>query len=195
MVFTSDHGESFGDHGVEDHGSSLYQSQVHIPLVFWARDLPSSWRNTPVGLADVAPTILDLVHAPPLPGAQGTSVRPLASSQRASHPAVPSARERFVWQPRDAPIYAWTTPDGLKRVRQQGRYAHTFDLTSSPCEAETTRWPGKSLETALDRWLADQHEARAQVTAEHPTRRGALRSDDVRMLEAMGYLEPTDDEP
>ena len=34
LIITSDHGESFGEHpGVFGHGTSLYQTQLHVPLV------------------------------------------------------------------------------------------------------------------------------------------------------------------
>ena len=34
MIITSDHGESFGEHaGVFCHGTSLYQTELHVPLL------------------------------------------------------------------------------------------------------------------------------------------------------------------
>ena len=34
IILVSDHGESFGEHeGVYVHGSSLYQTELHVPLV------------------------------------------------------------------------------------------------------------------------------------------------------------------
>ncbi len=61
FVLLGDHGESFGEHGVMVHNSSLYEEEVTVPLVFWSRDGRLSDPVTRVGLQiDVAPTILDL---------------------------------------------------------------------------------------------------------------------------------------
>jgi hypothetical protein len=34
VVFTSDHGEAFGEHGAIHHGQGLYDEQVHVPAWF-----------------------------------------------------------------------------------------------------------------------------------------------------------------
>ncbi len=62
LVFVSDHGEEFGDHGRLGHGHSLYQELVHVPLLFRHPRLKSAARriDTPVSLVDIAPTILEL---------------------------------------------------------------------------------------------------------------------------------------
>ncbi len=35
VVFTSDHGENIGDHGLFGHTSSLHETLLHVPLVIW----------------------------------------------------------------------------------------------------------------------------------------------------------------
>jgi arylsulfatase A-like enzyme len=64
LVLTSDHGQSFGEHGCMFHGQKLWDSLVRIPL--WLR-LPDGgyagkraegWAS----LVDVAPTVLDLAR-------------------------------------------------------------------------------------------------------------------------------------
>jgi len=78
VVVTADHGEGLGEHGEESHSYFLYQSTLALPLVFWGPPELAARRVTlPVGLDDVAPTILDLLELPPLAGASGRSLRPL----------------------------------------------------------------------------------------------------------------------
>lgn len=61
IVFTSDHGEEFGEHKMNDHGHSLHREIVHVPLILAAPDLPAGRRvETVVRLVDVYPTILSL---------------------------------------------------------------------------------------------------------------------------------------
>lgn len=63
IVFLSDHGEGLWQHGEDQHGILLYRESLQVPLFI---KLPQSARaNTsvarPVQLADVTPTILDLL--------------------------------------------------------------------------------------------------------------------------------------
>jgi arylsulfatase A-like enzyme len=64
VIVTSDHGESFGEHGgVFCHGSSLYQSEVHVPLVI----IPPGGRKSAlavketVSLVDLPVTIVEVL--------------------------------------------------------------------------------------------------------------------------------------
>ncbi len=70
VVFVSDHGEQFLEHGGLKHGSSLHREELHVPLVFrvpGARD-PGERRADRVGLVDVFPTVLSALGIE-LPGA------------------------------------------------------------------------------------------------------------------------------
>jgi arylsulfatase A-like enzyme len=74
VIITADHGESFGEQpGVFWHGTSLYQAQVHVPLVI----MPPAGGPSPrvvaqaVSLRDAAATVVDIagLHAgSPFPG-------------------------------------------------------------------------------------------------------------------------------
>jgi arylsulfatase A-like enzyme len=90
VVVTSDHGEEFLDHGEKLHGRTLFEEVVHVPLILWARGgLPRGKAiATPVSLADVAPTILELLGLPALRNPDGVSLVPLLES-RANAPDRP----------------------------------------------------------------------------------------------------------
>jgi arylsulfatase A-like enzyme len=73
VVITADHGEEFGEHGVFDHGNSLYRPSVHVPLVLVAPGHAPTGRSIElaVTLRDIAHTLVDLAvpHAEnPFPG-------------------------------------------------------------------------------------------------------------------------------
>jgi arylsulfatase A-like enzyme len=77
VVVTADHGESMTEHGILfEHGWGVYQTHVHVPLVFsWPGRLPAGRTiEEPVELVDVPVTILDLIDSSHLPGAQGRSL-------------------------------------------------------------------------------------------------------------------------
>ncbi|HEY6935901.1 MAG TPA: sulfatase-like hydrolase/transferase, partial [Terriglobales bacterium] len=61
LVITSDHGESFGEHGLMIHGNSLYRELIHVPLIFWEPGKISAGRriNTPVSLTSLPATLLE----------------------------------------------------------------------------------------------------------------------------------------
>jgi arylsulfatase A-like enzyme len=62
VVITSDHGESFNEHGFMNHGNALYRELIHIPLILWDPALVPAGRRIgqTVSLADLPATILDL---------------------------------------------------------------------------------------------------------------------------------------
>lgn len=61
VVLTADHGEGLWDHGERSHGGSLYQEQLHVPLVvhYPGQQARHARRVAePVSNVDVAPTVL-----------------------------------------------------------------------------------------------------------------------------------------
>jgi len=66
ILLTSDHGEEFYDHNGWWHGTTLYQEQISIPIIF---KLPSGHLNGSIRLdnarhIDIAPTLLSLCGIP-----------------------------------------------------------------------------------------------------------------------------------
>lgn len=63
IVVSADHGESLGEHNLWGHGLSLYETELHIPLIMvMPGRIPAGKVITkPVESADIVPTILSLV--------------------------------------------------------------------------------------------------------------------------------------
>ena len=63
LIITSDHGESFSEHGVFAHGTSLYREQVRVPILLrWPGKIPGGLRVTSrVSLVELAGTVMDLI--------------------------------------------------------------------------------------------------------------------------------------
>ncbi len=88
IVFTSDHGEFFGEHGgILGHRPPAYSQVIHVPLfLHYPKAIPQGRRiHTPVALIDVMPTILDLagVRTDPLL-LQGDSLLPIIRQDKSS---------------------------------------------------------------------------------------------------------------
>ncbi len=70
VVLFSDHGEAFKEHILDPtaegdmrnlgHGSSLFNEQVHVPLIFRAPGIEPGRVKTPTGNLDIGPTLLEL---------------------------------------------------------------------------------------------------------------------------------------
>jgi len=74
VVYTSDHGEQIGEHGLW-WKHTFHEDSVRVPLVMaWPGGLPAGERRGGVvNLTDVTATMLDAMGAPPIPDADGVS--------------------------------------------------------------------------------------------------------------------------
>ncbi len=84
VVWTSDHGEAFQQHGSQGHNATVYEEMIHVPLALRALDGSLAPRIVAgaVSTMDVAPTLLQLCGLAPLavPGAgecAGVSLAPV----------------------------------------------------------------------------------------------------------------------
>lgn len=102
VAITADHGEAFGQHGQRMHSFSLYEQDVHVPLVL----LHPSLKNLPgpreaIGQhIDIAPTLVDLLGFSPAAEWQGSS---LFSANRPSRAYFLSVGNEIVLGLRDGP--------------------------------------------------------------------------------------------
>lgn len=63
IIFTSDHGESLGDHGLIQKGCRFYEGLVRVPLIWsWPGHFQADPRSSAlVELTDIAPTLMEIV--------------------------------------------------------------------------------------------------------------------------------------
>jgi arylsulfatase A-like enzyme len=80
VIFTSDHGEFLGAHGLYCKNVSGFEEAYNIPMVMAGPGIASGVvSDARVGLHDLCPTILDLVGAEPLSEPDSRSFAPLLS--------------------------------------------------------------------------------------------------------------------
>ena len=79
VVFTSDHGYFYGEHGLNEERRLAYEETIRIPLLI--RFPPRVKAGTVVPettlTLDLAPTLMDLAGIAPLAGMEGRSLRPI----------------------------------------------------------------------------------------------------------------------
>jgi arylsulfatase A-like enzyme len=95
VAVTSDHGEAFGEHGLIEHGGSLYPEVLRVPLVIAAPGrLPAGVRVAePVQMHDLYPTLLDLAG---IESAAGSLV-PIIDGAKREGPVLAAAWPRADW--------------------------------------------------------------------------------------------------
>jgi arylsulfatase A-like enzyme len=179
-VLLSDHGEGLGDHGERSHGYFIYQSTLHVPLMFhW----PAGFAGQPTrveqpgGLIDVAPTILHFLGVPAPASFEGTS---LFGAARAVYSETLNAHDSFGWAP-------------LRGVRLGGyKYIEAprpelYDLAKDPDErnniASANPGQARALRAELATLLA-RYPRRAPVSATGATPQTR------KLLNSLGYLAP-----
>lgn len=136
LVVTSDHGTEFYEHGRFDHGFTLYNEQIHVPLFIQLPGQASGRMiDDRVSSIDILPTILELldVELPEPHRAQlrGTTLIP---TLQGSHLA------RDVFSETDYREYTYKrsimTPGGWKLIYTlEDRSRELFDLSTDPSES------------------------------------------------------------
>jgi arylsulfatase A-like enzyme len=138
IVFTSDHGESLGDHGLIHKGCRFYEGLSHVPLMFALPGRVQAGRRSAalVELTDIVPTILDLLSIP-LPGyLHGRSVLPILDGRTPgnSHREFVRAEYHDVLDLPDASHADMIRDRRYKLVRYHGHPGELYDLEDDPGE-------------------------------------------------------------
>ena len=79
VIFTSDHGESLGDHGLMEKGCRFYEGLVRVPLIFrWPGKIQAGLKSDAlVELLDMTASIVELAGLPQPSYMQGESLMPI----------------------------------------------------------------------------------------------------------------------
>jgi len=75
IVLTADHGEEFMEHGGFEHGHSLYDEVIHVPLIINGMGFPKGKvNNRTASTMDIFPTLLDFLNIEPPGNLNGHSL-------------------------------------------------------------------------------------------------------------------------
>jgi len=93
IIFTSDHGEMLGDHGLRLKGCRFYEGAVHVPLIIsWpGRVRQDVHSRALVELVDLVPTLLEATGQPVPDDVQGRSLLPILGGE-----SDPNVHREFV---------------------------------------------------------------------------------------------------
>jgi arylsulfatase A-like enzyme len=166
VVFTSDHGQEFMEHGGYTYGHSLYDEVLRVPLIVAGPGTGTAGQvvTAPVGLVDVAPTLLALAGVPIPAEAEGRSLVPALAGE------AMEAR----------PVYSeslYRVPQALKAVRAEGYKlildagngsVELYDLEADPGEQRDISGEAGEVTEALRGEVLDWMAHTQQVAGELP---------------------------
>jgi arylsulfatase A-like enzyme len=148
VVVFSDHGEAFKEHILDPrpendgvncgHGSSLFNEQIHVPLIVRAPGVAPGRVKTPTGNIDIGPTVLELCGIDP--GEWTHHGHSLVHAMRTKEPDP----ERLVFSSMFRAMPAEGDPDGKRR-----QVAHRVDQGDL---SALTHGRLESLHRWSDRW-------------------------------------------
>ncbi|HEX3698057.1 MAG TPA: sulfatase-like hydrolase/transferase [Polyangia bacterium] len=153
VVLAADHGEEFDEHGGRYHGTSLYEEQLHIPLLIAVPGVAPAVIANQVQLVDVTPTLLNVVNIPVPVRMRGTDLGPWLARPPAAADRLPPAFAEV--DDRRAVIF------GSEKLicDMRGGFCAYYDLARDPGERQNLAdaRPDRvaALRAILDRWLDD----------------------------------------
>ncbi len=204
LVFMSDHGEEFLEHGRHFHGNTAYGEMVNVPLFFWWPGVVPTGAvvDELVQSLDVMPTVLDLAGLRVPDAAQGQSLVPLMAASDApeelgwvSRPAFSERRDGGFGE-EDPPLpdieSLAVVLDGWKLVKNlnvpEGRselelYSHVDDPLNLDDVAADHPDVVERLANEIDRW-----QARALAQQVEETSADDVPPEELSRLRALGYI-------
>lgn len=170
IVYTSDNGFLFGEHGLIDKRNA-YEESMRIPMLAWGPDLVPGGRvvGELVSSLDIAPTFRALAGASPLADAQGLDMTPLLTGSAPDNWRDHVIYEYF-WEfnyPHTPSLFAIRT-ERYKLIRHHGVWDTDalYDLEADPGERVNLIADPSLLEVRVE--LGDRlHAALASAEGNH----------------------------
>ncbi len=186
VIFTSDHGEEFLEHGGLGHAMGLHEEVVRVPLLIrWPARLPKGREVDAVtSILDIYPTLVELLDLRAPEGLAGRSLVPLFESADWSEPRpilLELDRGKEDW-------LAWVAGDRkvIQRVRPDP-WLGFFDLATDPREQRNLAEERPEQASAALAALAAARAALAPPPTTQ-THKNIVDEHTLEALRAMGYL-------
>ena len=149
IIFASDHGEMFGEHGRLNHGGIYYEELVHIPLIMSGPEIkPGTRVRAYVSLLDLMPTLKDLLGIKYSDEMQGKSFIAALYGKAIEDRTLYFDQTDIQIKPNaNGEVYAILMEDHklITRQRKDRMDYFLFDLINDPGESENIFFEKKNL--------------------------------------------------
>lgn len=179
VILTSDHGEEFFEHGGFEHGHTMFDELLRVPLIVWGPGVAPGREAAPVSVADVAPTVLDAVGLE-RPGPMfGMSLWPVLGA-RTTIGRRPLLAESTMYGSERKALILWPHKLAISEDGQR----ELFDLAADPGETRDLLQARPELGAALGEMLERLAAGRGAVSHE-----AKVPPEVVEALRALGYVQ------
>lgn len=174
ILFTSDHGEALGDHGLMYKGCRFYEGLVRVPLIFsWPGHFQQNLRSEAlVELLDMSSTLLEATGVNSPDQIQGQSLMPILRGEAPPNELRPFVRSEYF----DALDPHFTGGSGtfgtMFRTRQHKlcmyhdkQIGELYDLTSDPWEFENL-WDSDEHQNIKNQLIREAFDAHVVLTTD-----------------------------
>lgn len=186
LVFTSDHGESLGEHGESTHGFFVYQEAIHIPLIFVTPfpRLQGKKIDQIATLADIMPTVCEMVGLKTPSEVQGQNLIPFFSGRKVEENKLAYSETYY---PRFH--FGWSELRSFQNRRFKLILApvpELYDLKNDPDETRNLVYLEKKV---FEKMNSEAHAFEAQASQNAlETEFNKIDEDTRERLAALGYL-------
>ena len=194
IIYTSDHGESLGEHGEKYHAYYLYDASLRVPLILrvpqalsQGRYVPGTRLSNQVRSVDIAPTIIQLLGEPVPELMQGEGLAAVMAGKRPNlqlptYAETHYPRIHFNW----SSLFSYSTPTH-KFI--EAPIPELYDLKSDPAELKNI----VSEQTALaNRMKTQMHELQMKYAPRSTAGGGNageyVDNETIERLKALGYV-------
>jgi arylsulfatase A-like enzyme len=182
IIFTSDHGEEFGEHGTwAMHSHTLFNDQLHVPLVIKLPGSKYASRKVDhlVRSIDILPTVMDLLGEKMCKDFEGSSLVPLMKG-------IPPKKLVFAISQRDMQKTSVSAYWSVMTRKWKLYDAKLFNLLNDPGELKDVSKSHEDLKTNLQKYALKYIKRKnKKFTAKKVTLDDELRE----KLKSLGYLD------
>ena len=188
LIFTSDHGEELFEHGGWDHGSNLFNHQLHVPLIiqFPQSKFKGKRIAAPVSLMDILPTLIKIV-------APDNSI-PVSMVGKPLMPLIKD-NQQHSWEElyfeavkKNRDLYSMQTHKHKIIFNKKKESAKLFSISNDPLEQEDLAGTHPGLTRKLKRKIL-KHIKTLKKKKKFRNKNRAIDPELQEKLKSLGYLQ------
>lgn len=192
IILAADHGEGLGEHQEDTHGIFLYDSTLHVPLIFYYPSRLQAKIRIPslVRLVDIYPTILDLIGQKVPAQVQGTSLVSLLEGKKKDLGLTLYCETAYPQY-----TYGWSPLEGMRTEKWKyikAPKSECYDLLKDPLEQKNLLTKEKKQAGVLEKDYSQLKKRLSSSSSASKAQPITLDASTKEKLRSLGYVLSTD---